>query len=42
VKKWLVKVAGFLPPVQPPLEMAPQPTMARALQVEELIATRAL
>jgi hypothetical protein len=40
VKKWLLKnqaqeVVGFLPPVQPPLETAPQPIAARVLQVKE-------
>jgi hypothetical protein len=40
VKKWLLKnqpqeVAGFLPPVQPLLETAPQHAVAHALQVEE-------
>ncbi len=47
VKKWLLKnqpqeVAGFLPLVQPLLETAPQPTVAHALQVEELATARAL
>jgi len=37
VKKWLLlnqpqKVEGFLPLVQPPLEMAPQLVMTHALQ----------
>jgi hypothetical protein len=41
VKKWLLKnqpqkVASFLPLVQPLLEMTPQPTSTRVLQVEEL------
>jgi hypothetical protein len=30
-------VVGFLPSIQPLLEMAPQPTLAHALQVEELV-----
>jgi hypothetical protein len=36
------EVAGFLPPVQPPLETTPQPIVARALQVEELARAHAL
>jgi len=35
-------VASFLPPIQPPLEMAPQPIVAHALQVEEIARARAL
>jgi hypothetical protein len=47
VKKWLFKnqpqeVVGLLPLVQPLLEMVLQPTVARALQVEELTTTCAL
>jgi hypothetical protein len=39
VKKWLLhnqpqEVAGFLPPVQPPLETAPQLIVTRALQAK--------
>jgi hypothetical protein len=36
------EVTSFLPPVQPPLEMAPQLTTVCALQVEEPATTRAL
>ncbi len=35
-------MAGFLPSDQPPLETTPQPTVACALQVEELARARAL
>ncbi len=40
VKRWLLKnqpqeVASFLPPVQPPLEMAPQPTAAKGSTNQE-------
>jgi hypothetical protein len=35
------EVISFLPPVQPPLEMVPQPITAHALQVEELTTARA-
>jgi hypothetical protein len=47
VKKWLFKnqpqeVASFLPPVQPPLEMAPQLVATYALQVEEPTMAHAL
>jgi hypothetical protein len=46
-EKWILKnqpheVAGFLPSVQPSLEMALQFTAARALQVKEHAVARAL
>jgi len=47
MKKWLLKnqpqkVVGFLPLVQPLLEMAHQLVVACALQVEELVVAHVL
>ncbi len=41
MKKWLLKnqpqkVPGFLPPIQPSLEMAPQPVVTHALHVKTI------